>query len=333
MKIAIVGAGVAGSYLAFMLSTEHTVDLFEKKTPENLSRDCAWGTSLRMLQKYAPLINRKPSDYLRFVGKNFVSKGIINRDTVTFNKHQFFQDLLNSSNALVYYKHKVTTDDLLDYDLVIDATGSARSLLPPPQSGLKDRWVCPCYQLDIRSDDLPEDFYFEPKGVGYMWVFPQGNGVYKVGCGSFDLNPRKEVEKYLSGMNYEVVGKVGAGVRLVPPSRSRPFYSLEHPPVIGVGEAIGTVSMVSGEGIYPSLICADHLLQSLKEKNIERTAKVYESRVLEEFRWMDSQFKFIYSVRYGNYLSQLWNLFRLEIPDYSCGTVSKIKMVIYNRPV
>lgn len=331
MKIAIVGAGVAGPYLAFMLSREHTVDVFEKKSLENLGRDCAWGTSLRMLQKYAPLIGREPSDYLRFVGKNFVSKGIINRDTVTFNKHQFFQDLLISSDALVYYKHKVTAKDLVDYDLVIDATGSARSLLPPPQNGLTDRWVCPCYQLDVKSSDLLEDFYFEPKGVGYLWVFPQGNSIYKVGCGSFDLNPRKEVEKYLSGTDYEVVGKVGAGVRLVPPSRSRPFYSLE-PPVIGVGEAIGTVSMVSGEGIYPSLICADHLIESLKENSIERAAAVYESRVLEEFKWVDSQFAFIYSVRYGNYLSQLWNLLRLEVPDYSCGTVSKIKMIIYNRP-
>lgn len=331
MKIAIVGAGVAGSYLAFMLSREHTVDVFEKKTLENLSRDCAWGTSLRMLQKYAPLIGRNPSDYLRFVSEGFVSKGIIDRDTVTFNKHQFFQDLLNSSEALVYYKYKVTKDELEVYDLVIDATGSARSILPPPQNDLKDRWVCPCYQLDVRSRDLTEDFYFEPRGIGYLWVFPQGNGIAKVGCGSFDLNPREEVEKYLSGMSYEVVDKVGAGVRLIPPSKSVPFYSLDDPPVMGVGEAIGTVSMVSGEGVYPSMICADHLIESLKEKSIEQAAKVYESKVLEEFKWLDSQFNFIYSVRYGNYLSQVWNLLRLEIPDYACGTVSKIKMIIYGK--
>lgn len=331
MNIAIVGAGVAGSYLAFMLSREHTVDVFEKKPPENLGKDCAWGTSLRMLQKYAPLMDRDSSDYLRFVSEGFVSKGIINRDTVTFNKSQFFQDLLTSSDALVYYKHKVTTDDLADYDLVIDATGSARSLLPPPQNDLKDRWVCPCYQLDVKFDDLPEDFYFEPRGVGYMWVFPQGNGVAKVGCGSFDLNPRGEVEKYLSGMNYEVVDKIGAGVRLIPPSKLRPFYSLDNPPVIGVGEAIGTVSMVSGEGIFPSMICADLLLESLEEESIERIAKVYESKVLKEFKWVDSQFNFIYSVRYGNYLTQLWNLLRLEIPDYACGTVSKLKMIIYGK--
>lgn len=51
MHIGIVGAGVAGSYLSYRLSKQHTVEVFERKAREDLARDCAWGTSRRTLQR------------------------------------------------------------------------------------------------------------------------------------------------------------------------------------------------------------------------------------------------------------------------------------------
>ncbi|KXA91320.1 hypothetical protein AKJ63_01610 [candidate division MSBL1 archaeon SCGC-AAA259D18] len=56
------------------------------------------------------------------------------------------------------------------------------------------------------------------------WVFPLGGDKAKIGCGDFVSNPRREVEKYLSEKNCEITKQVGAKIRVIPPSMSRPFY-------------------------------------------------------------------------------------------------------------
>ncbi|KXB01681.1 hypothetical protein AKJ41_00550 [candidate division MSBL1 archaeon SCGC-AAA259O05] len=97
----------------------------------------------------------------------------------------------------------------------------------------------------------------------------------------------------------------------------------------GDGEAIGTVSPISGEGNLPSIICADLLLESLQEKeNPQNVAKIYEQKALEEFTWADKWFNFINSVRFGNKIRQLWHLARGPVPDYCCGDVSKLSMAL-----
>lgn len=330
MRIAIAGAGISGSYLAFSLSRDHEVEVYERRrAPEDLGRDCAWGTSLRGLRKYSSVLDRDPSDYLRHVGEESLSDFYVNRDMVTFDKNGFIRDLLDDSEAEVRYGVDVRKSDLGGFDLAIDATGTSRSLLLPSEGDLGENWICPCFQAEVRSRELPADFYIELKGAGYLWVFPQGEEMAKVGCGSFDLDPRREVKNFLSGRDHELLDEVGARVRLIPPSRSRPFYVDGDPPVLGVGEAIGAVSPVSGEGILPSLICSDLLLEGLRKRgSVEDTAEIYESMVIEEFSWADGHFNFYKSVRFGNRMGQLWNLLRLREPEYSSGYISKFGMVL-----
>ena len=44
MKIAVVGIGVAGSYLLSRLKKDHEVIGYERMTQENHDSICAWGT-------------------------------------------------------------------------------------------------------------------------------------------------------------------------------------------------------------------------------------------------------------------------------------------------
>ncbi|NIU84416.1 MAG: hypothetical protein GWN64_13315, partial [Candidatus Thorarchaeota archaeon] len=90
-----------------------------------------------------------------------------------------------------------------------------------------------------------------------------GNNKTKVGCGGFDRNPKQEVEAFLAGKQYEELYRTGGIVRMIPPSRSRPFFEAEAPPIVGVGESIGTVSPISGEGISCTLRCSDIFLDAL----------------------------------------------------------------------
>lgn len=329
MKVAIAGAGISGAYLAFQLSLDHEVEVYEKRTPETLGEDCAWGTSKRMVEKYSSILDRDASNYLRHIGRKFISAVSNNRDTVTFNKNKFIRDFLEKSEAEIHYEQKAKRENLEKFNLAIDATGPDRALLPTPEDKPSKNWICPCFQVDVRSTELPRDFYFDIKEAGYLWVFPQGDNKAKVGCGDFVLNPKEEVEGYLSGKNLEVTNEMGAKIRMIPPSKSKPFFVDGSPPVLGVGEAIGTVSPISGEGNLPSLICANLLLESLQKKeNPQDVAKIYEPRVLEEFTWADKWFNFINSVRFGNKISQLWHLARGSVPDYCSGDVSKLNMAL-----
>lgn len=258
MKIAIAGAGVSGSHLTHSLSGDHEVEVFDRREAEDLGQNCAWGTSMRTLRKYSSRIGKDPSDYLRHVSENFISDVFVNRDTVTFDKNKFLRDFLEKSGAKVNYSSDIEEADFDSYDLIIDATGTKRELLPAPSNDLESSWIAPCFQAVVKSEELPKDLYFDMKETWYLWSFPQGKDKHRVGCASFELNPREEVEEFLSGKHHETIEEAGASIRGVPPEKSLPFFVEKDPPVIGVGECIGTVSPFSGEGITFSLICSSN---------------------------------------------------------------------------
>jgi flavin-dependent dehydrogenase len=67
---------------------------------------------------------------------------------------------------------------------------------------------------------------------------------------------------------------MGRPRRFIPPRLCEPFYEGR---VVGVGESIGTVFPILGEGIIPSLQCAEIFLQTMPD------FEKYRKRVLKEF--------------------------------------------------
>lgn len=74
-------------------------------------------------------------------------------------------------------------------------------------------------------------------------------------------------------------------MRISPPSKSTPFT--DEKKTIGVGESIGTVYALLGEGIIPSTICADIFVQNIDDM------KLYEQKILEQFKIYSLVFNFV----------------------------------------
>ncbi|MBI2127587.1 MAG: NAD(P)/FAD-dependent oxidoreductase, partial [Nitrosarchaeum sp.] len=70
MKIAVMGMGVAGSYLiARLKNSEHEVVGYERSTQERHDSICAWGTIKSELEKFCKKTGRNFDDFLIHEGK------------------------------------------------------------------------------------------------------------------------------------------------------------------------------------------------------------------------------------------------------------------------
>jgi flavin-dependent dehydrogenase len=83
----------------------------------------------------------------------------------------------------------------------------------------------------------------------------------------------------------EVIKKVGRPVRLTPPASCEPFTDSRK--TVGVGESIGTVFPLLGEGIIPSTWCAELFIDNMHDM------KAYRDSVIEKFRMYALAFKFV----------------------------------------
>jgi flavin-dependent dehydrogenase len=63
--------------------------------------------------------------------------------------------------------------------------------------------------------------------------------------------------------------------------------------VIGVGESIGCVFPMLGEGIIPSLLCCKIFLEVLDKSSIIFDFKEYRRKVLDKFRYYDDVYRIV----------------------------------------
>lgn len=291
-KIAIVGLGVAGSYLLNRLSESHDVIGYEMQRAGEFQAVCAWGTSQNELSKIMKPLGIDFQKYVLFNGKEMVVdlgaekpvRKIPLIGLVTYDKHQLELDLTSGKEAK--FGVKATPSMLKDegYDMIIDCTGLHRSFLPKVKD---DMWI-PCveYKISYGDSGLPkEDFYIKPfKGLaGYLWSFPLEKGSAFIGAGDY----RKRHNEALNSFNSEYPGtitkKIGRPIRISPPKYCEPFYIGN---VVGCGESIGTVFPLLGEGIIPSLQCANLLCENLDN------LKKYREEVLKKFEY----FNYVYDL-------------------------------------
>lgn len=303
MKIAVVGLGVAGAYLTSRLVDSHQVIGFERFTRERFDAVCAWGTAKGGIKEYSKKVGLNFEDYILHDGREMqvdlggVDLWIRLKGLCTFDKKRFVEDMVNAHE--VRFGCDIRRLPAGDFDLVMDATGLYRPLLPPIK---RDTWI-PTLQYLVKFQEPPfDDFYIRPSPglTGYLWYFPLGNGYAHVGAGDYYKRHLAYLEEFMNRYRGEVVKRVGRPIRITPPALAEPFYQGR---VIGVGESIGTVYPLLGEGIIPSLKCAELLVESSLE------AEPYRRRVLEEFQVYIKVYNFIKSRLQGSsLLRQLSNL-------------------------
>ncbi len=268
--------GIAGSYLLRLLSKEdYHVDVYEIKRQTLCGlHPCAWGTS----REFSDLVNEAGLDPDEYILERFNSVIFddvrVPAEIMTFDKPRFVNDL--SENVEVHY----TPLNPKNYDRVIDATGVARAFLPP----IKYDVIINCKQLRLASKIAPE-LKIKPGGGGYAWCFPLGGGKCHVGCGSLYGDP-EELFSHLEwiGDNFsEIICGCSGQMRLTGPIGSKPFFVKGIPDVWGVGEAIGCVGPLAGDGVISGMTCAKLLMRNWEDP------EGYTRAILKEFNWMERE--------------------------------------------
>ena len=195
VRIAIAGAGIAGSYLVNLLSRNGiTPDLFDAMDHATSCgcRSCGWGAPVG-IGRYLDAVGLRVEDYLLEPMPVMHFDGLVaNTPLVTLDKPRLIRDLSRGTGLA---GRDLGAEEAEAYDIVVDATGIARAFLPPCTADLtlptlQDRVVVKgrgggAFPAGVYGNQVP--------GLGYVWVFPLGNGRFHIGAGGIGLGSLDQV--------------------------------------------------------------------------------------------------------------------------------------------
>ncbi|MCL4452465.1 MAG: NAD(P)/FAD-dependent oxidoreductase [Candidatus Thermoplasmatota archaeon] len=269
MRIAVAGLGSSGSYLLHLL-TRSGFDAFGfDPKREGYYIPCGYAANRHSMTDLLSWTKLDFSSYIESKAEEVIFSGTSQREIrfrsrgmVTFDKNKLEADLLKECR---WSRTAVKGQ----YDLLVDATGVSRRYLPKVEDY---RMHTVEYVTGIEEKKEFQFRYFS-HGSGYFWIFPRGDK-YHVGAGSDSVTMIKDS---LSPYTPEKV--VSRDIRLKPL-----MHSISDGNVIGIGEAIGTVSPITGEGIVPSMKSAFLLFTAITRSNDLDTIKEnYASLIKKEF--------------------------------------------------
>ena len=320
MKIAVVGIGVAGAYLMDRLSQDHdnSVMGFERMHESQHDAVCAWATSKNVMSDLAKNCGLNFENYIMHSGKHMK---VDLKDIRTADKGENYIDI-ELNGMVIYDKLKLIRDMIkgttIEFGstpekivlrqililllILLDSTGIIF------QNPRRNFGSCIQYKVKYDLDKTPfDDLYLRafPSMAGYFWYFPLGNGYAHIGAGDFERKQNnKFVEDFLKRYKCQIIKKL-EDLRISPPKNCEPFTDRNK--VVGVGESIGTVYPLLGEGIIPSTWCADMLVQNLHDR------ENYRREVLKKFEIYSTVFNFIRSKIYHkfNFLKDSYKLLKI----------------------
>lgn len=285
-KIAIAGAGMAGAYLFRLLYQEGIQsDVYDVVPPTRCGLSpCAWGTS-RGFVEFVAEAGLAADDYILQRTDHVLLDGVkIKADLMTFDKPSLIKNLLAGARI----KHSNLNP--MAYDRVIDATGVARAYLP----AIADDIVLQCVQYRLKSMH-PLENQINLGRIGYAWCFPLSAGRYHIGCGSLTADPRARIDELglrqnPAGGRQQVICDCSGKIRLAGPQASVPFVAGN---IWGVGESIGCVAPLAGDGIVPGMKSVQLLMKHWEDPD------GYTQAVLKEFHWMHGERRVLEKLRKG----------------------------------
>ncbi len=278
MRIAIVGGGPAGSYLAYCLGREGiSATIFDDSHPRE--KPCGGGVSSFAMRKF-PILADLP--YGKSPGKRMVIVSPSGREAVIESGKEDYcvsrKDLDGYllrralDEGAVLKRERVTgisrgdewklrtPEGVRSADLLIGADGVNSIVRRRVSSPFRKEDICFCYgcftELTRELDELEGLMKFLDGTSGYVWIFPRG-GDCSIGVGSGIEGiavARRELDavmrRYARGAR--VLSRWGA---MIPMGRTRAFF---HSRAAGdgwmlVGDAAGHVNPITGEGILYAL--------------------------------------------------------------------------------
>jgi len=247
----------------------HKVEIFGRRNRTACGvRSCGWGTSGSCIQLLARLIDYPVRLILRHDSFVILDDRRVKGDLYSVDKPK----LLNA----LYPDVRYDAPNMDNYDLVIDATGISRALMPPAQNDKQAR----NYQYRVRTGVKIHPSFDVIKG-GYLWTIPLGENEAHVGGGSVELPDgqiRRLVRERVEEYGGEVVCSCHEPIRL-----SGLVLPLMKGKVVAVGESVGTVVPFGGAGIHPSIEAALILAKHI----VERDLLGYRDSLWRRFGWLN----------------------------------------------
>lgn len=295
MKIAIAGAGISGAYLAKLLGQEEIYpDVYDAGTQDTVCgyRSCGWGAPIG-IEQYLADVDLDLNEYLIEPMSSMNFDGLKAKTPLcTINKPRLLRDL---HAGIRLKRQKIGQEEADTYDILVDATGISRALLPPCRSDLTLPTLQHRVAVESHGDERLEPGVYGDRipGLGYLWIFPVGNDQYHIGIGGIGLVHHEILldqfyRESSDRFSFRPLCRCTGVVRVASPHYSTPLYLAntrkeKTQVVMGVGESIGTVSPFTGEGIIYSLECARILADSWLNQ------EEYAHRVLARFGWMKKE--------------------------------------------
>lgn len=292
--ISIAGLGVSGSYLLRrFVGAGYDVGGFEPRRPD-FYLPCGYAVNLRSMGNYMKNVGIEIDPFIESESHNVE---IASTDTSyhfgslglgTVDKNRLIRNLLEGMPVEHAQLHSASGH------ITVDATGISRSLLGPAREDftmIAKEYLC--------NDAEHSDFYFRyfPGGNGYYWEFPLRNR-WHIGAGSPNLDI---IEEELGKRDHILV--TGRRIRLKPL-----FDGIRNGNVFGIGEAIGAVSPITGEGIMPSIKTAECLFEAVSRySDLQSVEEAYSRCVRKEIGYFEDLFALLMDARSGN-LRKIRNL-------------------------
>ncbi len=304
----VIGAGPAGASFAYLASRKFNthVIVYEALSKPGL-KACGWGL-LRDVEDYIGVIPRR---YIlnKIRGFKIYYDGVElvdynSRRTIAYmiNRLEFLEYMLGHSNITVYSGRRVSIAEVL---------GVHGNYLPVVASGFM--WRTGFRDLMLGVEFLVQNIrleahdYFELytwRGfVGYLWVFPFSEDTAYIGIGGYadynELLDRLNLFIKSRFNDYKITKRLAGYVSVN--GLRKEFLSPKYPVI---GEAMGMVLPLTGEGMRPSIASAWSLVKALARGNW----RLY-MRIIDELGWR----KLIdFQLRILRYVARRRNRFNVE---------------------
>ena len=297
--IAIIGAGPAGNYCAYLLAKAgYDVNVYEEHIDIGKPVQCTGlvTDTINDIIKIPESIIMARIKFAKIISpnKDFVTIEF-DRPNLVLNRCAFDQHLANlakESGAVYHMGHRfidgdstriiLKEDDMthtINYDTLIGADGPATT-------------VGRCFNLVTKHDimfgaqariimkDLPMDtLEFYPIQNGYKWVVPEGNDVGRIGIAVYQKANEIFTEFLHTRCGDQIILEYQGGV--IP--KYNPKLKTAKSNVLLIGDAASQVKWTTGGGIIQGLIAASCAAKSIIEK--KKYKKLWKKELSNEL-WM-----------------------------------------------
>ncbi|HLI46989.1 MAG TPA: NAD(P)/FAD-dependent oxidoreductase [Geobacterales bacterium] len=266
MKIAIIGAGPAGSNCAYWAAKEgHDVYLFEKEKvlANKPCGEAIFGEAFNFTP-IKPNESKWALNYIYRAEIYFENDLLLETETKPLdgyivNKRAFLEEIVEEAKAQGAKYFREAFVDEKSFDLVIDAGGYTSTFARRKGLSYDGFKFSPALRGYGKTDKIRDDtLYFQVYDFGYAWIFPYGENFCNFGIGGH-VNSRdvllNHLFKFLKLFDVEVSSKIEGA----PFPSNGPLSELTIGNIRVVGDTAGMVMPISGEGIrfalYAGSIC------------------------------------------------------------------------------